>query len=53
MPPTLKKLLGHIAYGFQFICLFVLFYASYNFLNMHARVLKFHIRIPYGKIADL
>ena len=29
------------------------FYAFYNFLTVHARVLQFHLWFPYGKIADL
>ena len=31
---------------------FMLFYAYCNFLTVHASVLKFHVWIPYGKIAD-
>ena len=50
--PTLKKLVGHIAFGL-FMCAFItLIYASCNFGTVHARVLKFHISIPHGKIAD-
>ena len=56
MPPTSKKLEGHIASG-----LFVrpsvrpfvtLFDALHNFKTVNATVLKFHIWIPHEKIAD-
>ena len=60
MPPTSKKLEGHIASG-----LFVrpsfrpsvrpfvtLFDAQHNFKTVNATVLKFHIWIPHEKIAD-
>ena len=46
MPPTLKKLVGHIAFGlfvYRYICTYVtLFYAFCNFSTIHGRVLKFH-----------
>ena len=53
MPPTLKMLVGHIAFGLSVGGCLTLFYASCNCKTMHARVLKFHIRIPDGKIADM
>ena len=44
VPPTLKKLVWHIDFGFCNVCC--------NFQTKHARVLKFHRWIPYGKIID-
>ena len=64
MPPTSKKLEGHIASGlfvrpsvrpsvcpsvFPFVTLFD---AYHNFKTVNATVLKFHIWIPHEKIAD-
>ena len=46
MPPTSRKLMGHI--GFRF-CIHPFVRLS---RTVHARVLKFHIWIPHGKIAD-
>ena len=53
MPSTLKKMVGHIAFGFC-VCASVtlFFYASCNIGTVHTRVLKFHIWIPHEKIAD-
>ena len=52
MPPTLKKLEGHIAFGLS-VCLSVCVCvcASVNFL-VNARVLKIHVCIPHEKIVD-
>ena len=47
MPPTSKKLTGHIGFGLSVnlsVC---------SSRTVHARVLKFHIWIPDGKIADM
>ena len=44
MPPTLKKLTGHIGFGLSV-------HPSVSRI-MHAMVLKFHIWIPHGKIFD-
>ena len=52
MPPSLKTLVGHIDFGLCVRACVTLFYASYNFRTVHARVLKFYIWIPRGKIAD-
>ena len=41
--PTLKYLVGHIAFGLFVRTYVTLFYASCNFWTMKARVLKFHI----------
>ena len=41
MPQTSKKLREHIGFGL-----------SVHSRTVHARVLKFHIWIPYGKIFD-
>ena len=46
MPPTSKKLTEHIGFGLS-ICASVR-----SSKTVHARVLKFHIWIPHGKIAD-
>ena len=46
MPPTSKKLTGHIGFG---LCVCASVRAS---KTVHARVLKFHIWIPHGKIGD-
>ena len=43
MPPTSKKLTGHIDFGLS----------VRSSKTVHARVLKFHIWIPHGKIADI
>ena len=43
MPPTSKKLTGHIGFGLS----------VRSSKTVHARVLKFHIWIPHAKIADL
>ena len=52
MPPTSKKLEGHIASGL-FVRPFVTrFDAYYNFRTVNATVLKFLILIPHEKIAD-
>ena len=49
MPPTLKKVMGHI--GFRLcICPSVCASISQS-RTVHVRVLKFHIWIPHGKIA--
>ena len=46
MPPTWKKLTGHIGFGLSVhACI-------RSSKTVHARVLKFHIWIPHGKIAD-
>ena len=63
MPPTSKKLEGHIASGLfvrpsgpsvrpSFRPFVTLFDASHNFKTANATVLKFHIWIPHEKIAD-
>ena len=50
MPPTSKKLTGHI--GFR-LCVHPSVCASVrSSRTVHARVLKFHIWIPHGKIVD-
>ena len=46
MPPSSKKLTGHIGFG---LCIPASIRSS---RTVHARVLKFHIWIPHGKIAD-
>ena len=52
MPPTSKKLEGHIASGLL-VCPFItLFDAKHNLRTVNATVLKFHIWIPHEKIAD-
>ena len=54
MPPTLKKVGGHIASGLS-ICSFVRSFARhafFNFKTMYANVLKFCIWIPHEKIGD-
>ena len=51
MPTTLKKLTGHIGFGF-FICASVQNPACHILWTVHTRVLEFHIWIPHGKIAD-
>ena len=46
MPATSKKLMGHVGFRLS-VC------ASIRLSRtMHSRVLKFHIWIPHGKIAD-
>ena len=63
MPPTLKKVRGHIASGLSvhsfvhllhsFIRSFVMLSCAWhNFRPMYADVLKFHIWIPREKIGD-
>ena len=60
MPPTSKKLKGHIDFGLSIrvcicasVCLLkTLFDACHILCTVHARVLKFHMWIPHGKIAD-
>ena len=60
MPPTLKKLMGHIAFGAckrgwvgVWVCGCVtLFVPSVTFKKVKARVLKFHMWIPHKNIAD-
>ena len=47
MPPTLKKLMGHIAFG---ACV-TLFVPTVTFKPLKL-VLKFHMMIPHEKIAD-
>ena len=42
MPPTLKKLTGHIGFGLS----------VRSSRTVHARVLKFHIWIPHGKTVE-
>ena len=54
MPPTWKKLRGHIAFGLYVhpsICQNFLMHAII-FLTVHARVLKLHMWIPHWKKAD-
>ena len=46
MPPTSKKLTGHIGYG---LCIHASVRSS---RTVHAGVFKVHIRIPHGKIID-
>ena len=57
MPPTLKKLMGHIAFGAcvgawvgGWVCHTFCTYC--NFYTVKARVLKFHMWIPHRKIAN-
>ena len=45
MPPTSKKLTGHIGFGLSI-------HPSVGSRTVHARVLKFQIWIPHGKIFD-
>ena len=49
MPPTSKKLTGHISFG---LCVHTSTRASVRSRTVHARVLKFHILIPHGKLFD-
>ena len=58
MLPTSKKLRGHIALGLSLIsCVGAWFCSSRFFMHIlwtvHDRVLKFHLWIPHGNIADL
>ena len=46
MPPTSKKLTGRIVFGLSVRA------SVRSSKTVHARVLKFHIWIPHGKIAD-
>ena len=46
MPPTSKKLTGHTGFG---LCVRLFVRSS---KTVHARVLKFHLWIPHGKIVD-
>ena len=48
MPPTSKKLTGHIGFG---LCVSPFIKISTS-RTVHARVLKFHTWILHGKIAD-
>ena len=52
MPPTLKKLVGHIGLPL-FVCLLVrssrFFCACHILQTVHVRVLKFHIWVPHEK----
>ena len=53
MPPTLKKLMVHIAFGASVGgCVRHTFCTYFKFKTVKARVLKFHIWIPHKKIAD-
>ena len=52
MPPTLKKLKGHLGFGLSLCPFKSLFDACYILWTVHARVLKFHLWFPHGKIAD-
>ena len=54
MPPTLKKLMGHIAFGAcdgacVGGCVGHTFCTYCNFSTVKARVLKFHMWIPHKK----
>ena len=49
MPPTSKKLTGHIDFG---LCVRACVRKSVRSRTVHARVLKFHNKIPHGKIFD-
>ena len=50
MPPTSKKLREHIGFGLCVrACVRPCLRSS---KTVHARILKFHIWIPHGKIAD-
>ena len=52
MPPTSKKLEGHIASGsFVCPCIHALCFLM-NFWTLHAKILKVHIWIPHDKIAE-
>ena len=53
MPPTSKKLEGHIASGLFVRPFVTLFDAEHNFRTVNATVLKFLIWIPHEKIADM
>ena len=52
MPPTLKKWGGHIGFGLS-VCMYVCMYVR-MYVCIHVRdiVLKLHVWIPHGKIAD-
>ena len=58
MPPTLKKLGGHIAKGLSvcmpsihlFVC--YAFETSHIFGTMYARILNFYICVAYEKLSD-
>ena len=50
MRPNLNMLVGHIAFGFRWFV--TLFSTCRSFGTVHARVLKFQIWIPHGKIAN-
>ena len=54
MPPTSKKLTGHICFGSSvYACMCAsIRVCIHSSRTVHARVLKFHIWIPYGKIFD-
>ena len=50
MPPTLKKLMGHIAFGASVSAWVRHTFSTYcNFKTVTARVLKFHMWIPHKK----
>ena len=50
MHPTLKQLTGHICFGLSVsLCVRASIRSS---KTVHARVLKFHIWIPHGKIFE-
>ena len=48
----MKMLVGHIAFGSSICPSVTLFDACRILRTVHARVLKFHLWIPYGKIAN-
>ena len=48
MPPTLKKWGGHIGFGLS-VCIYVRMYVC---IHVRDIVLKLHVWIPHGKIAD-
>ena len=52
MPPTSKKLRGHIGFGLSVRPSLTIFYACHILWTVHAGVLKFRVRIPHGQIAD-
>ena len=53
MPPTLKKLEGHIAFSLSVcLCVCVCVDASVNFSMVHVRDLKFHVCILHEKKVD-
>ena len=52
MPPTSKKLTGHIGFGLSVRACIRSKQACHILRTVHVSVLKFHIWIPHGKIAD-